>query len=257
MANKVKYNNTIYDILDAITLVNRDYLLLVEINNMSNITFLESITVDGERKYCLPPKNLEMNENYKGDLKRLQANFIVQKVVEILIYEVSNGCLTNVRDVKQRFAEIRNFIYNDHLIKTIIDDQQELTGDIFIRNTQYIQKYFEDQLANVVNNENSQQYTYLDRPLKNSNGLDYEWLYDLSLSELKELASDKKRTSEDLIYIMDALDKRSKSDWAINEYTKNGNVFILKKKNDSAFIDIVLLSLITISFGLLLLLNIF
>ena len=143
-------------------------------------------------------------------------------------------------------------------VKSIIEDNQNLTVDTFNKVAEYIERYFDAQLLDKVNNVEEKQYNYLNRPLKNSNGLDYEWLYELSLEELKEVARDKSRTSEDLIYIMDALDKRQNSDQAINNYTEIGKSFVLaKKESNAAFIDIILLSLITISFFLLLLLNIF
>jgi len=258
MANKVVYNNISYDILDAITLMHRDYLLLVDPNNIGNITFLESSIIDGERKYSLPPKNFDISQNSNVDLKRLQSNFVMQKIVSLLINEMRNGKLTNVSDIKQRFNEAKSLIYTDETIKSILNDYVSLSGETFARISDYMSKYLDQQLVKSVNNSPSQEYTYLDRPLKNSDGLDYEWLYDLSLSELKELARDKNRTSEDLIYILDALDKRQKSDQAISNYTEMGHALSKTRKDSTAaFIDILLISLITVSFGLLLLLNIF
>ena len=39
MANKVVYNNTSYDIVDAITISGRNYLVLVDPVNLNNISY--------------------------------------------------------------------------------------------------------------------------------------------------------------------------------------------------------------------------
>lgn len=258
MANKVLYNNINYDILDAITLVNRDYLILVDSTRISNITFLESTVVDGKLKYSLPPKGFDVANNLNGDLKRLQVNFIVSRIVEILKREVNNGTLMSPSDIKTKFEQIKNFVYTDLTIRSILEDYKNLSAETFSRISDYLEKYMNEQFAVVVKNDKLEQYNYLDRPLKTSEGLDYDWLYNLELGQLKELASSNNRTSEELIYILDALDKRQKTDQAINNYTEMGRVMTLSKRdNTAAFIDTVLLSLITASFALLLLLNIF
>lgn len=258
MANKVVYNNTSYDILDAMTISNRSYLILIDPINPNNIIFLESAVVNGERKYSLPPKSYDIANNHNCDLKRLQANFIVSRVVDILITEVNNGSLKSLKDIKEKFESLKNLIYRDATIKSILEDQKKLNEDNFLKISLYLEKYLNKQFIVTVKNENVKQYNYLDRPIRTSEGLDYDWLYDLNLSELKELASGKNRTSEELIYILDALDKREKSDQAINLYTEMGHTKkLVKYDNTAAFIDTVLLSLITASFALLLLLGIF
>ena len=57
---------------------------------------------------------------------------------------------------------------------------------------------------------------------------------------------------------MDALEKRKENDQAISKYNEIGHTKVLTKRdNSAAFIDTLLLSLITASFALLLLMSIF
>lgn len=254
MANKVVYNNTSYDILDAITLLNKDYLILCDENKLNNITFLESILLDGKRQYFLPPKSFTLEDNPNCNLKRLQASFIISRIVEILkseSFQTSN-------QIQSKINEIKNFIYTDLTIKSILEDNKNLSVSNFSAISDYLEKYLNKQFITDKQEYIIQQYNYLDRPIKTSEGLDYEWLYDLSLEELRELAGSKNRTSEELIYVLDALDKREKSDAALNNYAEMGRSLTLKKNNNTAaFVDTLLLSLITISFSLLLLLSVF
>lgn len=258
MASKIVYNNTSYDILDAIVLLDRDYLVLVNPDNINNITFVESVLIDNQRKYFLPPKSFDISNNVNCDLKRLQTNFVASTIVDVLKKYISNENLNNLDEIKIKFNEIKDFIYTDLTIKSILEDKKNLNINNFSKILDYIEKYLSEQFIVVVKNDIEQEYNYLDRPVVTRNGLDYEWLYELNLNELKELASSKNRTSTELIYIMDALEKRKENDQAINKYNEIGHVKSLRKRdNTAAFIDTLLLSLITASFLLLLLISIF
>lgn len=258
MANKVLYNNINYDILDAITLIGRDYLILSDNNDLKNIFFLESSLVNDTRKYSLPPKSFKVEDNQNCDLKRLEINVLVNSAVEILKQEVAHGILNNQEEIQKRFNQIKSFIYTDLTIQSLIEDQKNLNSSSFSQISDYLQKDLEHQFPLSINNIAEEQYSYLDKPIRSNDGLNYEWLYKLDSKQLRELASDKNRTSEELIYILDALEKRTETEKAIEHYTEAGRAMTLTKKdNKAAFIDILLLSLITGSFLLLLLISIF
>lgn len=258
MANKVVYNNTSYDIVDAITLANRDYLILVDRNNLNNITFLESMVIDGEQKYFLPPKNFKIANNPNCDLKRLQVNFVVTNIVEILKSGINNGTLNNYDHIRGKFKEICEFIQTDSNIYPILFNDKKTNTDEFLENSKKLENYLNKEFSYNISSEIEDYSNYMDRPIRTSNGLDYEWLYNLNLVQLKELTGSKNRTSEELIYILDALDKRKRNDEGINHYNEMGkSLQLTKKENKAAFIDVLLIVLITASFALLLFLEIF
>ncbi|MBE6138808.1 MAG: hypothetical protein E7173_03600 [Firmicutes bacterium] len=251
MANKVMYNGKSYDILDAITISDRNYLIIVDEQNINNITYLESLFVNGEEKYSLPPKNFDVVNNPNLDLKRLQINFVVTTVVNILR---TNQEFTSKEELLKKIQQIKIFILTDAKVNQVLDEEVGLDIDNFNRMKEFLEQYLTEQLTN----KPKEQYTYLDRPIQTEDGLDYEWLYDLDLQQLKELAGSKDRTSGELIYILDALDKRANLDKALANYTDIGHLSSMQKHDSkAAFIDIVLLSLITISFSLLLLVSVF
>lgn len=258
MANKFVYNNTSYDVLDAITITNREYIILIDSNKLNNIIFLESFELNGEKKYFLPPKDFRIANNPNCDLRRLQTNFLMTNIVEVLKATVNSGFLKDYDDIKNKFEEISNFIKTDINIAGILLDNKNLSIDQFFENSKYLENYLSKSF-NYITSVDSEDYSdYLTRPIRTSDGLDYEWLYELNLVQLKELAGSKNKTSEELIYILDALDKRQKSDDGINYYNEMGRSLVLtKKEKKSAFIDILLIVLITSSFLLLLLIRIF
>jgi len=251
MANKVIYNNISYDVLDAITISNRKYLILVDSTNVNNITYLESSIINGEAKYALPPKSFDVTNNPNYDLKRLQVNFVVTTLIDMLRVD---GTIRNMQDLSERLKEMKSFILTDSKIQQMLDENVTLDQAGFIKMNDYLEKYLNENLLGNVKEE----YTYLNRPIQTKEGLDYEWLYDLNLQQLKELASGKERTSSELIYILDALNKRETADKALENYTEMGRALTLTKNdNKAAFIDILLISLITASFSLLLLIGLF
>ncbi|MBE6152419.1 MAG: hypothetical protein E7165_03820 [Firmicutes bacterium] len=253
MANKVVYNNTDYDILDAITLLDRNYLILINGNSFDDINYLESSIIDGQKKYFLPPKSYDIsNSNY--DLKRLQLSFVVSRIVNILKYQVENNYSRDLNDIKSNFVEIKKFLYNDTTIQSILNKYENLKPDTFLN----ILEKIEECLNKKFLIEDKKEYNYLERPIKTDNGLDYEWLYDLNLSQLRDIIGCKNRTSEELIYILDALDKKEETYLSIQYYTELGKIKKLKSQTaTAAFVDVFLLTAITASFALLFLLSIF
>ena len=253
MANKVVYNNTDYDILDAITLLDRNYLILINDNSFDDINYLESSIIDGQKKYFLPPKSYDIS-NYNYDLKRLQLSFVVSRIINILKYQVENNYSRDLNDIKSNFVEIKKFLYNDTTIQSILNKYENLKPDTFLN----ILEKIEECLNKKFSIENKKEYNYLERPIKTDNGLDYEWLYDLNLSQLRDIIGCKNRTSEELIYILDALDKKEETDLSIQYYTELGKIKKLKSQTaTAAFVDVFLLTAITASFALLFLLSIF
>ena len=118
----------------------------------------------------------------------------------MLKIEVNNGSLNSFTEIKTRFDQIKSFIYSDLTVRSILDDYKNLSVDTFSKISDYLEKYLNKQFAVVVNKDKNEQYNYLDRPLKTDEGLDYDWLYDLEVSQLKELASSKNRTSYKSLY---------------------------------------------------------
>lgn len=253
MANKVVYNNASYDILDAITLFNKDYLILVNENEIRNIIFVESSVVDGKRKYFLPPKSYKVEDNPNCNLRRLQTNYIIHSIVEIL---KKSSCETK-DELTRKIIAIKTFIYTDDDIEKFIKDESNLNLDKFNVSLDIVSQILEQKFGTNKHYVQESAVNYLNRPIKTMDGLDYDWLYELSLQELQELASSN-RTSEELIYILDALKKAEQRELSINHYLEMGKVYRLNKPNPtSAFVDTLLLSIITLSFSLLFLLSIF
>lgn len=251
MANKVIYNNTSYDILDAITISGRNYLVLVEPTNLNNITYLENIVVNGENKYLLPPKSFEVSHNQNCDLKRLQINFVITTLINMF---KTDETIRTDQDLKDKISNIKKFILTDVKLSEILDENVTLDLDLFKKTNEYLEKYLNEKM---LGNE-QEEYTYLNRPIHTRDGLDYDWLYDLNLQQLKELASEKDRTSSELIYILDALSKRENTDKALEQYSEMGRASLEETQNNkAAFIDILLLGLVTASFSLLLLVGLF
>ena len=251
MANKVMYNNISYDILDAIAIAGRNYLILVDPTNLNNITYLENTVINGENKYLLPPKSFDVSNNPKCDLKRLQINFVMTNLINML---KTDGTIKNEQDLKTKISRIKTFLLTDVKLGEILDENMTLDLELFVKTNDFLEKYLNEQfLENEI-----EEYTYLNRPIQTKDGLDYDWLYDLDLQQLKELASAKDRTSGELIYILDALNKRENTDKALEKYAEMGRASIEETHtNKAAFIDILLLSLLTASFSLLLLLGLF
>ena len=257
MANKVTYNDANYDILNAITLADRNYIILMDSNDIGNLTFLESSIVNGERKFTLPPKSYDVNEHKNSNLKRLQLNFLVHLIINIIKEEYSHANIRTKTDINSKFNEIKNFIHTDLDTKYIIDDEKNLNIDTFSKIAKFLESHLKDQFITSVKKDEVKQYSYLERPIVTVEGLDTEWLYELSSNELEELVKSGK-TSTELIYISDALNKAKEREQSIKNYEARGHVKTLKMQDrNAAFIDTFLLSAITASFYLLLLLSIF
>ena len=187
------------------------------------------------------------------DLKRLQINIIVNEIIKILKKEVERDNINSRNELVSKIKDIQEFINTDSVIKEVIVDNRNLNYDSFELIADRVRKYLDIQLLNpkkTISNDDN-------KVIKNSQGLNYEWLYNLSSDELKEIAKDKNRTSEELIYILDALDKKLKTEEAIGTYTNNGFTKTKKIDHKAAFVDTLLLVLITFSFGLLLLISLF
>lgn len=257
MANKVSYNNIQYDILDAIQMGSREYLILLNPDNFYDVRYIEKANIDGIERYFLPPTDFSLEKNGKVGLKRLEINVIINKLVDIIKNEVVKENLNTVADINQKIVEIKTFCSTDLTLKSFVEDARNLNPENFEQITTYLIKYLELNLASKKIQKSSTEETGLNRAIKTNDGLNYDWLYNLSSKELKEIASDKSHTSEELIYILDALDKRVKTETAISEYTDKGYGKTYNSDHKSAFIDTLLLSLITISFGLVLLISLF
>lgn len=251
MANKVMYNNISYDILDAIAIAGRNYLILVDPTNLNNITYLENTVINGENKYLLPPKSFDVSNNPNCDLKRLQINFVITTLINMLKVD---GTIRTEQDLKTKIHHMKKWILTDVKLSEVLDENMTLDVDLFVKTNDYLEKYLNEQFLG----NQTEEYTYLNRPIQTRDGLDYDWLYDLDLQQLKELASAKDRTSSELIYILDALNKRENTDKALEQYAEMGRTSLEETHtNKAAFIDILLLSLLTASFSLLLLLGLF
>lgn len=257
MANKVAYNNIQYDILDAIQMGSREYLIMLNPDNFYDIRYIEKANINGVERYFLPPTDFSLEKNNNADLKRLEIHTIINKLVDIIKGEVVKENLNTVADINKKINEIKSFCSTDLTLKSFVEDTSNLNIETFNKIATYLTKYLEHNLATKKVQKTNNEEIGLNRPIKTIDGLNYDWLYDLSSKELKEIASDKNRTSEELIYILDALDKRIKTEQSIEGYVESGHSKVHKQQNKAAFIDILLLSCITGSFGILLLLSIF
>ena len=165
-----------------------------------------------------------------------------------------DGTIRTEQDLKTKIGHMKQFVMTDVKLSKILDENMALDLELFVKINDYLEKYLNEEL---LSNE-QKEYDYLNRNIYTKDGLDYEWLYDLDLQQLKELASQKDRTSGELIYILDALNKRENTDKSLEQYNEMGRTsYEEPHTNKAAFIDIVLLSLITASFSLLLLLGLF
>ena len=257
MANKVVYNNIQYDIINAIHMNSRDYLIMLNPNNFYDIRYIEKANIDGAERYFLPPSDFSLDKNPNVDLKRLQVNTIINKLVEILKEEIVRDNLNTVSDINQKLHEIKSFCNTDPTFKSFIEDQFNIKTETFDNNISLITKYLK---LNLLSNKKKQETlvdNYLDRPIKTDSDLTYDWLYDLSSTELENLLNKKGITSEELIYISDALSKRKETEALVNNYAEKTKIKNFQQQKNAAFIDMILLSLITGSFGILLVLSIF
>lgn len=253
MAGKVTYNNIQYDILDAIPVNNFDYLIMSNPNNLMDVMYAEKYTDENGTKYFLPPKSFKLEDHNGVDLKRLQINAIINEIIQILKKEVERDNINSRSEMIEKINNIEEFLSTDSVIKEVVADTINLNENSFEVIMSQVRKYLSLQLLSkkkIVASEDS-------KAIKTSQGLNYEWLYNLSSDELKEIARDKNRTSEELIYILDALNKRLKTEEAIGAYTNNGFTKTKKIDHKAAFVDALLLILITFSFGLLLLISLF
>lgn len=258
MANKVVYNNIQYDILDAIQMGSREYLIMLNPDNFYDIRYIEKVNIDGVERYFLPPTDFSLEKNSNTNLKRLEIHTIINRLVDIIKGEVVKENLNTADNIKEKINEIKSFCSTDLTLKSFVEDITNLNAENFDKITTYLTKYLEHNLATKKEQKSNNEEMGLNRSIKTTDGLDYDWLYSLSSKELKEIASDKNRTSEELIYILDALDKRVKTETAIDTYTTDKvHSKVYKQQNKAAFIDILLLSFITGSFGISLLLSIF
>lgn len=257
MANKVAYNNVQYDILNAIHINSRDYLIMLNPDNFSDIKYIEKANINGVERYFLPPADFSLEKNSKSDLKRLQINIIINKLVEILKEDVIKGNLKSVSDINHKLNEIKSFCDTDLTLKSFVEDRFNIKEETFENNNSLMTKYIELNL--LTRNKQPINYgdNYLDRPIKTDNDLNYDWLYELSSAELEKLLNKNGITSEELIYISDALKKRKETEVLIDNYDQKEKIKSYKQQKNAAFIDMILLSLITGSFGILLLLSIF
>lgn len=253
MAQKITYNNVSYDILDAIPVNQFEYFIMSNPNNLMDMMYAEKYATETETKYFLPPTSFKLEDHNGVDLKRLQINIMINEIIKILKKEIEKDNINSKEELITKIDTIKNFLNTDSVIKEIISDNRNLNKQSFEIIADYIRKYLNLQFSTkrkVIENQNSY-------AIKTSDGLNYEWLYNLSSNELKEIAKDKNRTSEELIYILDALNKRLKTEEAIDVYTNNGFTKTKKIDHKAAFVDTLLLILITASFGLLLLISIF
>ena len=253
MANKVTYNNIQYDILDVIPVNNFDYLIMSNPNDLMDVMYAEKYTDKNGARYFLPPKSFKLEDHPNVDLKRLQINIIINEIIEIVKKEIERDNINSRSEMIEKINNIKEFLFTDSVIKEALADNINLNDNSFELIMSQVRKYLNVQLLNkrkVVTDEDS-------KAIKTSQGLNYEWLYSLSSDELKEIAKDKNRTSEELIYILDALNKRLKTEEAIDSYTNNGFTKTKKIDHKAAFVDTLLLILVTFSFGLLLLISIF
>lgn len=257
MANKVAYNNIQYDILNAIHMNSRDYLIMLNPDNFYDIKYIEKANIDGVERYFLPPSDFSLEKNVNTDLKRLQVNIIINNLVEILKEEVVKENLNNVSDINQKLNEMKSFCDTDLTLKSFIEDKSSTRKEIFENNISLMTKYLKLNLSSKKKKLDNYDDNYLNRPIKTANGLNYDWLYELSSAELENLINKKGITSEELIYISDALRKRKETEMLIDNYDQKTKTKNYHQQKNAAFIDMILLSFITGSFGILLLLSIF
>lgn len=252
MASVVTYNNTKYDILDAIPMNDFQYLIMSNPNNLMDIMYAEKYSNEDGVKYFLPPESFKLEDHKGVDLKRLQVNIIIDEIIKILKKEVERDNINSREELIGKINTAKEVLNIDSVIKEVVADNHNLNEQSFETIASYIRKYLDLQLLTkkkvVVEDDN--------KKIKTSQGLNYEWLYTLSSDELKEIVKDKNRTSEELIYILDALNKRLKTEEAISNYT-SGYAKTKKIDHKSAFVDTLLLVFITLSFGLILLISIF
>lgn len=257
MANKVAYNNIQYDIINAIHMNSRDYLIMLNPANFYDIRYIEKANIDGVERYFLPPTDFSLEKNINADLKRLQVNIIINELVEILKEEVVKDNLNTISDINQKLKEIKSFCDTDLTIKSFVEDKFNITAETFENNVSLITKYLKLNLLSNKKKQETRADNYLNRPIKTDSDFNYDWLYDLSSAELENLLNKKGFTSEELIYISDALRKRKETEILIDNYDQKTKIKNYKQQKNAAFIDMVLLSLITGSFGVLLILSIF
>lgn len=252
MASVVTYNNTKYDILDAIPMNKFEYLIMSNSDNLSDVMYAEKYINEDGVKYFLPPESFKLEDHKGVDLKRLQVNIIFDEIIKILKKEVERDNINSRNELMSKINNIKEILNTDLFIKEVIADNRNLNDETFEEIATYIRKYLNLHLL-------TKKKTAVDeepKRIKTSQGLNYEWLYSLSSDELKELAKDKNRTSEELIYILDALNKRLKTEEAIDNYT-SGYTKTKKIDHKAAFIDVLLLVFVTLSFGLILLISVF
>lgn len=253
MAQKIKYNNVSYDILDAIPVNNFEYLIISNPDNLMDIVYVEKYNSEDGIKYFLPPTSFKLEDHHQVDLKRLQINIIINEIIKIIKKEIERDNINSREDIFNQINNVKVFLNTDSVIKEILSDNRNLTEQNFEVFSDYVRKYLNIQLLN----KKELKEEFDSKKIKTSQGLNYEWLYNLNSDELKEIAKDKNRTSEELIYILDALDKRLKTEQAIEHYTNSGYTKTKKIDNKSAFIDTLLLIFITLSFGFILLISVF
>ena len=141
-------------------------------------------------------------------------------------------------------------------MRAIIDDEENLNRDNYQDVVYSLNHYLDSQfLIDVKDNKQEEISDTLNEKIITAEGLDYEKLYSLSSDKLEEIAK-QPHTSEELIYISDALKKRLATERGIEHYT-SGYSKTYRRDNKAAFIDILLLTLITGSFWLLMLIALF
>ena len=235
----------------------RNYLIMLNPDNFYDIRYIENVNIDGVERYFLPPTDFSLDKNPNVDLKRLQVNTIINKLVEILKEEIVKENLNTIHDINQKLNQIKSFCDTDLTFKSFIDDKSSIKVETFEKNISLITKYLKLNLSSNKKTLDNYDDNYLNRPIKTDNGLNYDWLYELSSIELENLLNKKGITSEELIYISDALKKRKETELLIDNYDQKTKIKNYKQQKNAAFIDMILLSFITGSFGILLLLSIF
>lgn len=256
---KVMYNNIPYDILDAILVHKREYMIMSNPNDIRDIRFIEKFNDGTKDKYFLPPQSFKLENNPNCNIKRLEIHTIMNQVINILRRDINSGVLASTSDIKKEIDKVKSFFYTDLTLQSFMEDERNLNLDNYDKIVTYLTKYIQHQFPDNNKKEVIEESNDLSRPIKTNNGLNYDWLYSLDSTQLKQIASDKNRTSEELIYILDALDKKLKTDQAIEQYTIDNGHAKVKANTDTAaaFVETLLLSLITGSFALLLLLSLF
>ena len=256
MASKIKYNNIKYDILNAIQIIDKEYLFISNPDDINDVRYIERTNVNGEVKYALPPKDLSLENKINTDLKELQVHSFVNHILDIIKSNINDGVLKSNIEIRKQLLYIESFIYRDDSVKSILNDKDNLNHNNYHEVAAVLNDYLDSQfLYSAMNKKISEQADSTSQQLTKLDGLNYDLLYDLSSEEIRKIAS-QPHTSEELIYINDALEKRLETERFVEKYT-NGFTKTYKKDNDAAFIDALLLSLITGSFGILLLISLF